>query len=71
MPVTISTHNGTAVAREHNIRNEKVVRKEKHINPNGIYEIWIDEPIRQEQTEKLIVTIIIFAKIKRNTQFMK
>ena len=47
MPVTISTHNGTAVAREHNIRNEKVVSKEKHINPDGIHEIWIDEPIRQ------------------------
>ncbi|MDE6425471.1 MAG: plasmid recombination protein [Ruminococcus sp.] len=47
MPVTISTHNGTAVAREHNIRNEKVVSKEKHINPNGIHETWIDEPIRQ------------------------
>ena len=47
MPVTISTHNGTTVAREHNIRNEKVVSKEKHINPNGIHETWIDEPIRQ------------------------
>ena len=47
MPVTISTHNGTAVAREHNIRNEKVVSKEKHIDPNGVHETWIDEPIRQ------------------------
>lgn len=47
MPVTISTHNGTAVAREHNIRNPKVVNKENHINPDGIHEIWIDEPIRQ------------------------
>ncbi|MCM1316404.1 MAG: plasmid recombination protein [Prevotella sp.] len=47
MPVTISTHNGTAVAREHNIRNEKVVSKERHIDPNGIHETWIDEPIRQ------------------------
>lgn len=47
MPVTISTHNGTAVAREHNIRNEKVVSKENHIDPNGIHETWIDEPIRQ------------------------
>lgn len=46
MPVTISTHNGTAVAREHNIRNEKVVSKEKHINPDGIHEVWIDEPIK-------------------------
>lgn len=47
MPVTISTHNGTAVAREHNIRNKKVVNKENHIDPNGIHETWIDEPIRQ------------------------
>lgn len=47
MPVTISTHNGTAVAREHNIRNKKVVSKENHIDPNGIHETWIDEPIRQ------------------------
>ncbi|MGM9929906.1 MAG: plasmid recombination protein [Bacillus sp. (in: firmicutes)] len=47
MNVTISTHNGTSVAREHNIRNEKVVSKEKHIDPNGIHETWIDEPIRQ------------------------
>jgi hypothetical protein len=47
MPVTISTHNGTAVAREHNLRNKKVVSKENHIDPNGIHETWIDEPIRQ------------------------
>lgn len=47
MPVTISTHNGTTVAREHNIRNEKVVSKEKHIDPDGVHETWIDEPIRQ------------------------
>ena len=47
MPVTISTHNGTSVAREHNIRNKKVVSKENHINPDGIHETWIDEPIRQ------------------------
>ena len=43
---TISTHNGSSVAREHNIRNEKVVSKEPHINPDGLHEIWIDEPIR-------------------------
>lgn len=47
MPVTISTHNGTSVAREHNIRNKKVVSKENHINPDGIHETWVDEPIRQ------------------------
>lgn len=43
MAYTIATHNGSAVARDHNIRNKKVVSKEKHIDPNGIHETWIDE----------------------------
>ena len=43
MGVTISTHNGSAVAREHNIRNRKVTSKEGHIDPHGRHEIWIDE----------------------------
>lgn len=47
MLVTISTHNGTVVAREHNIRNKKVVSKKKHLNLDGIHETWIDEPIWQ------------------------
>ena len=47
MGVTISTHNGSAVAREHNIRNPKVVSKEPHIDVNGSHEVWIDEPVRQ------------------------
>lgn len=47
MPITISTHNGHKIAREHNVRNRKVTNKEEHIDPNGIYEIWIDEKIRQ------------------------
>ena len=38
MGVTISTHNGSAVAREHNIRNPKVVSKEAHINPNVYFD---------------------------------
>ena len=49
MGVTISTHNGSAVAREHNIRNPKVVSKEAHIKPNiyfdtngGMsYDLWL------------------------------
>lgn len=45
MGVTISTHNGSKVCREHNIRNEKVVSKESHIKPNGNYEIWHDEKL--------------------------
>lgn len=47
MGVTISTHNGSSVAREHNIRNEKVVSKEEHIDMQGEHETWIDEPIRK------------------------
>lgn len=43
---TIATHNGIQVAREHNIRNPKVVSKEKHIDPNGHSEIWVDETPR-------------------------
>ncbi len=46
MGVTISTHNGSAVAREQNIRNPKVVSKEAHIKPNGEFEIWLDEKPR-------------------------
>jgi uncharacterized protein YlxW (UPF0749 family) len=46
MSVTIATHNGTKVSREHNIRNRKVTDKEKHINPEGIHETWHDEKIR-------------------------
>lgn len=47
MGVTISTHNGSSVAREHNIRNKKVVSKEEHIDMQGEHETWIDEPIRK------------------------
>lgn len=43
---TISTHNGSQVAREHNKRNPKVVSKEDHINPDGVYEVWKDESHR-------------------------
>lgn len=46
MGVTISTHNGSKVHREHNIRNQKVVSKEEHIDLNGSYEVWHDEKIR-------------------------
>lgn len=43
---TIATHNGSKVHREHNIRNPKVVSKEKHIIPGGVFEIWHDEKVR-------------------------
>lgn len=41
--VTISTHNGSAYAREHNKRNPSVVAKEDHIRLDGTFEIWKDE----------------------------
>lgn len=44
--ITISVHNGTAVSRAHNIRNRKVTDKEPHIDKNGWYAIWHDEPLR-------------------------
>lgn len=40
---TISTHNGSAAHRDHNIRNRNVTDKESHIDPEGVYEIWHDE----------------------------
>lgn len=43
MKITISTHNGSAVARKHNIRDKSVVEKEDHIRKDGKFEIWKDE----------------------------
>lgn len=47
MTYTSSFHHGTEVVRGHNIRDEKHVSKEPHIDPNGLHETWIDEPIEQ------------------------
>lgn len=44
--VTIATHNGSSIAREHNRRNRKVTDKENHINPDGWHETWHDETER-------------------------
>lgn len=44
---TIATHNGSKLCRDHNIRNPKITQKEKHIDPNGVHEIWHDEKIRE------------------------
>lgn len=41
--VTISTHNGSQVSRQHNLRNPRVIVKEDHIDPNGHFEVWRDE----------------------------
>lgn len=49
MVYTISTHNGTALCRGHNIRAEKFVEGQPHIH-TGLgysYEIWRDETERQ------------------------
>lgn len=45
--ITVSVHNGTKVSRAHNMRNRKVTDKEPHINRNGWYEVWHDEPLRE------------------------
>lgn len=39
---TISCHNGSQVSPEHNRRDRRVTDKEKHIDPNGEHEIWLD-----------------------------
>lgn len=46
MTATISTHNGSRFSQKHNRRDPAVVSKEKHINPNGKYEIWLDIDIK-------------------------
>lgn len=44
--ITVSVHNGTKVSRAHNVRNRKVTDKEPHIDKNGWYAVWHDEPLR-------------------------
>lgn len=48
--ITISVHNGTKVSRAHNMRNRKVTDKEPHIDRNGWYAVWRDEPLREAYT---------------------
>ena len=43
---TISTHNGSSVSRGHNIRNERCISKDGHIDLTRKHEIWIDEAPR-------------------------
>lgn len=40
---TISTQNGSQANRDHNNRNPKTVEGDVHINPFGLFEIWLDE----------------------------
>jgi hypothetical protein len=46
MTVTISTHNGSAVAVAHNLRLRNVTDKEEHIDPNGVHETWAHEDVK-------------------------
>ena len=46
-PITTTFHKGTTVAQKHNRRDPKCVAKEKHIDPNGEYIVWIDEDVRK------------------------
>ena len=34
------------MARQHNLRNPKVIAKEDHIDPNGHFEVWLDEDLK-------------------------
>lgn len=43
---TISTHTGSSVAWGHNRRDPKITSKEKHIDPDGVHEEWIDKSAR-------------------------
>lgn len=45
--ITTTFHKGTTVAQKHNRRDPKCVAKEKHIDPNGEYIVWIDEDVRK------------------------
>ena len=51
MAYTISTHNGSAVSRQHNLRNPKVVDKQEHIRKDGIHETWLDVDPRKAYRE--------------------
>lgn len=51
MGYTISTHNGSSVSRQHNLRNPKVVAKQKHISRNGPHETWLDKNPRKAYDE--------------------
>lgn len=43
---TISTHNGSTVAVDHNLRDPAITAHEPHIDPNGPHEVWAHEDLR-------------------------
>ncbi len=51
-PMTSSVHNGPDVKQLHNARERKIVEKEKHIDPNGHFEIWYHE-MAQDAFERI------------------
>lgn len=51
MGYTISTHNGSKVSRQHNLRNPKVVAKQLHISREGTHETWVDKNPRKAYEE--------------------
>lgn len=44
---TISTHNGSAAHRAHNLRVSSVVEKLDHVDPKRPHEIWVDHNLRE------------------------
>lgn len=51
MSYTVSTHNGSQVSRQHNLRNPKVISKQPHIRLDGIHETWVDVDPRKAYDE--------------------
>lgn len=52
MGYTMTFHNGSQCNRNHNIRDKKVVDKQKHIDKSGEFEIWKDE-VHKDAYERL------------------
>ena len=48
---TVSFHHGTTAVIGHNVRDPKFVRREAHIDPNGIHETWVSRQIEDAYKE--------------------
>ena len=48
---TVSFHHGTTAVIGHNVRDPKFVRREAHIDPNGIHETWVNRQIEDAYKE--------------------
>ncbi len=46
-PITTTFHKGIKAVQEHNRRDPKRVKNEKHIDPNGEHIVWVDEDVRK------------------------